>query len=144
MAAGRVRPAVWFCVVVAAFTGCSSDPPPPDVPNFADCGLPKADPAADASLFPEPLLLDDEAELARTEIERGRVIGALNVPLGVEAAFARFKDALAQTKFEILQEDNEGFEAELYVRRGKDLGSIQIRSSTCDNAVLVYLNLPEP
>lgn len=145
MAAGRVRAAAWLCFVLLAVTGCDSDRPAADTaPNFADCGLPKVDPDADASLLPRPLLLGGEAELARTEVEQGRVIGALNVPLGVEATFARLKTALDETEFEILQEDNEGFEAELYVGRGKDLGSLQIRGSTCDDAVVIYLNLPEP
>ena len=140
-----MRVAVWLCVLVIATSSCGSDPPAPDAGrDLAECGLPEPDPKADGSLFPEPLLLGGDAIVARTEVEQGRVIGALNVPLGVEATFERYKDALAETRYKILQEDNEGFEAELYVGQGKELGSLQIRGSTCDDAVVVYLNLPEP
>lgn len=144
MAAGAVRLAI--CVVLlVGLAGCASATPADDAaPDFASCGLPKADPKADESLIPEPLLLGGEAEVAKTVVEQGRVIGALNVPHTVGEAFTRYKEALAETELEILQEDNEGFEAELYLKQGKELGSLQIRSSTCEDAVVVYLNLPKP
>ncbi len=144
MAAGAVRLAI--CVVLlVGIAGCASEAPPDEAaPDFASCGLPKPDPKADPSLIPAPLLLGGEAEVAKTVLEQGRVIGALNVPHTVGEAFTRYKKALAQTELEILQEDNEGFEAELYLKQGKELGSLQIRSSTCDHAVVVYLNLPAP
>ena len=144
MAARAVR-LVACALAVVALAGCGSDAPAEDAPpDFASCGLPEPDPKADASLIPEPLLLGGEAEVAKTVVEEGRVIGALNVPYPVGEAFTRYKEALGKTELEILQEDNEGFEAELYLKEGKELGSLQIRSSTCDTAVVVYLNLPAP
>lgn len=134
---------VWLLVVTGAFAACDRDKPPPDAPpDFTDCGLPKRHPKADGALIPAPLLLGGAAEVARTEVQQGRVIAALNVPYGVGEAFGLYKKALKQADLDVLQEDNEGFEAELYLQSGKELGSLQIRSSTCDDAVIVYLNLP--
>lgn len=134
-----------LCLVASLLAGCGSDAPDQDAaPDLTQCGLPEVDPKADASLIPAALLLDGKAEVAKTVIEQGRVIAALNVPYPVETAFVRYKEALEETDLEILQEDNEGFEAELYLKQGKELGSLQIRSSTCDEAVVVYLNLPKP
>ena len=107
-----------------------------------ECGLIEVDPAADPERIPSPLLLDGEAALATTQMKQGRVLAALNVQLSVDDSFAAYKKALAQAEIDILQEDNEGFEAELYVGDGKELGSVVIRRSVCDDAVVVYLNLP--
>lgn len=132
-------------MVVMALAGCGSDASGGhEPPDFSECGLPEPDPGTDASLVPAPLLLGGDAEVAKTVVEEGRVIGALNVPLTVQEAFVAYKRALKRTDLEVLQEDNEGFEAELYLQEGSELGSLQIRSSTCDDAVIVYLNLPEP
>ena len=134
-----------ICFLAVSVSACGSDAPAENAPrDLSDCGLPEKDPKADPSLVPEALLLGGKAEVAKTVVEQGRVIGALNVPFPVETAFVRYKEALKDTELEILQEDNEGFEAELYLKQGKELGSLQIRSSTCDDAVVVYLNLPKP
>ena len=107
-----------------------------------ECGLIEVDPAADPERIPPPLLLDGEATLATTQMKQGRVLAALNVQLTVDDSFAIYKKALAEAGIDVLQEDNEGFEAELYVGDGKQLGSVVIRRSVCDDAVVVYLNLP--
>jgi hypothetical protein len=91
---------------------------------------------------PEAYLLGGEVEVNRTEIEQGRLIAGLSVPYSVNDAFPLFKKAVSETTFEVLQEDNEGFEAEIYIRDGKELGSLQIRSSKCEDVTIAYLNLP--
>lgn len=122
---------------------CSSDEPTVEAaPDFQKCGLPAPDPRADADLVPAPYLLGGEAKVNKTDVTKGRVIAALAVPHSVNESFVLYKEAIGQTPFQILQEDNEGFEAELYLQQGDQLGSLQIRSSTCDDAVIVYLNLP--
>ncbi len=139
-----MRAVVWVLVVAAVFPACGGDKAPEDAPpNFSECGLPKRDPKSDRSLIPAPLLLEG-VQVAKTQVEQGRVIAALNAPYSVQEAYGRYKKALPRTEFDVLQEDNEGFEAELYLQSGKELGSMQIRSSTCEDAVIVYLNLPTP
>lgn len=122
--------------------GCSQGAGGTPEAGPSDCGLLDVDPAADPGKIPEPLLLGDEVEVATTEIVQGRLLVALNVGLSVDDSFAAYKKALGEAELEILQEDNEGFEAELYVGAGKELGSVVIRRSVCDDAVVVYLNLP--
>ncbi len=130
-------------LVFLALAGCESEEPkaggPPD---YEACGLPGIHPKADPDKVPEPYLLEGKAQVSRTEVEQGRLIASLSVPFSVNDAFPLFKEAISQTTFEVLQEDNEGFEAEIYLRDGKQLGSLQIRSSTCANVTIAYLNLP--
>ena len=138
-----MRSQVALLLLLLALPGCESEEPkaagPPD---YEACGLPGVHPKTDPNKVPEPYLLDGKAEVSRTEVEEGRLIASLSVPYSVNEAFPRFKAAVSETSFEVLQEDNEGFEAELYLRDGKRLGSLQIRSSTCSNVTIAYLNLP--
>ena len=131
----------WLVICSAA---CSSEEPAEKAEiDLAECGLPEPTPGADASLIPNPFLLGGEAEVIQVEVEEGRVIGGLGLRLNVDRSFDRYKTAIPEASYELLQEDNEHFEAELYIKKGKELGSIQIRGSTCPDAVIVYLNLPK-
>lgn len=132
-----------LALVLVLVAGCASEEARPQgPPDFEACGLPGIHPKTDPDKVPEAYLLGGQAEVSRTEVAQGRLIASLSVPYSVADALPRFKKALAQTSFEVLQEDNEGFEAELYLRDGKKLGSLQIRSSTCEDVTIAYLNLP--
>lgn len=139
----RTRLLALTVALLALPGGCARDEPTVEAaPDFQKCGLPAPDPRADAELVPAAYLLGGEAKVNKTDVTKGRVIAALAVPHSVNESFVLYKEAIGQTSFQILQEDNEGFEAELYLQQGDQLGSLQIRSSTCDDAVIVYLNLP--
>ena len=130
-------------VLTVSSLACASEDPPEEEPvDLTECGLPKPHADADAGLIPDPFLLDGQAELIQVEVEEGRVIGGLGLRLNVDRAFDLYKEAIPEASYELLQEDNEHFEAELYIKKGKELGSLQIRGSTCPDAVIVYLNLP--
>ncbi|MDQ3958684.1 MAG: hypothetical protein M3273_10220 [Actinomycetota bacterium] len=107
----------------------------------ADCGLPSPDPAARAGLIPAPFLLDGEALVATASRRKGGVTGVLNIRLSVADAFPIYKKAIRRAGFELVGEDNEGFEAELYMKRGKELGALQIRTSLCEDAAVVFVNI---
>jgi hypothetical protein len=107
----------------------------------ADCGLPTPDPAARADLIPGPFLLGGDAEVATAGRRKGGVTGVLNLSMSVQDAFPLYKKAIARAGFELVGEDNEGFEAELYMKRGKELGSLQIRTSVCEDASVVFVNV---
>jgi hypothetical protein len=79
--------------------------------------------------------------VATAATRRGGVTGVLNIQMSVQDAFPVYKKAVAQAGFELVAEDNEGFEAELYLRRGKELGSLQIRTSVCEDAAVVFVNV---
>jgi hypothetical protein len=65
----------------------------------------------------------------------------LNIRMSVQDALPLYKRAIARAGFELVGEDNEGFEAELYLKRGKELGSLQIRTSVCSDASVVFVNV---
>lgn len=130
-------------VLTVSSLACASDDPPEEAAvDLIECGLPTPDEDANGGLIPAPFLQDGRAEVIQVEVEEGRVIAGLGLRLDVDRAFDLYKAAIPEASFELLQEDNEGFEAELYIKKGKELGSIQIRSSACPDAVIVYLNLP--
>lgn len=64
----------------------------------------------------------------------------MNVPLSVQEAFDFYRKAVKEAGYESISVDNEGFEAELYLRRKKHLAAIQIRTSTCEDRAIVFIN----
>jgi hypothetical protein len=132
----RARAIVLFLVLAcAACTNSNGDMEP-----RRDCGLFPIDPKADASVVPEPFLLEG-MEVAKSIKNKKRLTVAMNNPRSVQESFPLFKRAVSDAGFELVGEDNEGFEAELYMRRGSTLGQIQIRMSPCPDATGVYLIL---
>ena len=107
----------------------------------ADCGVPTPDPAAQAELIPEPFLLDGDAAVASAGRRRGGVTAVLSVPLSVQDALPRYRKAVREGGFEVVSQDNEGFEAEVYLKQGKQLGAIQIRRTLCDDVSIVFVNV---
>ncbi len=65
----------------------------------------------------------------------------INIELGVQDALETYHSIVLEHGFEIIQEDNEGFEAEIYLRNKKHLAAIQIRRSQCDDASVLFVNL---
>lgn len=123
-------------VVAPACSGKGSAAPP-------DCGLPSPDPKARADLIPPEFLLDGRAEVATAGRRKGGVTAALNIRLSVQDALPLYRKAVARGGFEIVGEDNEGFEAEVYIRQGERLGQVQIRRSLCEDASVVFVNVVE-
>lgn len=106
-----------------------------------ECGFPSSDPAARAELIPEELLLDGEAQVSSAGRRKGGVTAALRVQLSVQDALPLYKQAVTDAGFDIVGGDNEGFEAEVYIKKGKELGQVQIRRSLCADASVVFVNL---
>jgi hypothetical protein len=108
-------------------------------PAVVDCGLPSRGPNVDDSLVPD-LYIPDEAELTRAQAERGGFLAQINIELGVQDALRYYRQAVEDAGYEIIQRDNEGFEAELYLRKGEMLAAVQIRTSKCDDESIVFVN----
>lgn len=130
-------------VAVLLFGGvaCNREGGPPAVP--ADCGVPSPDPRARAELVPEPLLLEGDADVASAGRRKGGVTAVLSVDLGVQDALPVYRKAVRAAGFDVVSEDNEGFEAEVYLKQGKRLGAIQIRRTLCDDVSIVFVNIVE-
>ena len=90
--------------------------------------------------MPEPFLLEG-IQLVRVHATKQRLSVALNSPRSVTRNFGLSKTAAEEAGFEIVGEDNEIFEAEIYLQRGDELGSIQIRKSLCPEATVVFINI---
>lgn len=127
-----------MCMLLVACSGEPTENPPG---LSGTCGLPTPDPDAerDDSLVPR-FMLPEGADIAKSEAERGGFITAINVPLSVQEAFDYYVPTVKKNDYEVIQTDNEGFEAELYLRRGKKLAAIQIRMSKCDDRSIVFVN----
>ena len=107
------------------------------------CGLPTPRPSLDRALVPEELRLDG-TDILIAEKHSDGVNAALGAPWGVQEALGRYRKAVRAVGFEIVTEDNEGFEAEIYLRRKKVLGFVQIRRSVCDDVSIVYFRTARP
>ena len=128
-----------MALVLLAGAACNRGGGGSDVP--ADCGVPAPDPASRPELIPAPFLLDGDAEVASAGRRRGGVTAVLSVDLSVQDALPLYRKAIARAGFEVVGEDNEGFEAEVYLKRGKRLGAIQIRRTLCDDVSVVFVNI---
>ena len=127
-------------LILALLTACDDATPPDEREGLSGtCGLPTPEPDRDESLVPK-LFLPAGSEISNAQAERGGFIAAINVPLGVTPAFDYYGDAVEDGGYEVIQTDNEGFEAELYLRKGKHLAAVQIRTSTCDDRSIVFVN----
>jgi hypothetical protein len=136
----RLLAAVLAAALVAG--GCSEQAPVDDDPAIpAGCGLPTPDPGVDASVVAEVFLLGGDAEVTKTKKSKRGILAALNVPYSVSEAFSRYSDSVKEGGYEVVDDDFEGFEAELYLRKGDDLGAVQIRRSTCEGASVVFVNI---
>ena len=112
----------------------------PQIAAPVECGLPSPEPSIEAGLVPD-YFLPEGTELVRAQAERGGYLAMINIQSGVQDALETYHSIVSDNDFEIIQEDNEGFEAEIYLRRKKQLAAIQIRRSQCDDASVVFVNL---
>jgi len=125
-------------LVALALSACDGEPSSTGQP--VDCGLPSPEPGTDAKLIPD-YFLPEETELVRAQAERGGYLAMINVQFSVQDALETYQSIVSDNGFEIIQQDNEGFEAEIYLRKRKQLAAIQIRRSQCDDASVIFINL---
>lgn len=121
--------------------GCSGDSDTATETGIpSDCGLPTPSPGVHAELVPEYFVLEG-AEIAMVQRRRGGFVAAINLPYSVTPALGRYREVLRQQGYEELGIDNEGFEAEVFFRSGKQIGQVQIRSSVCEDATIGFVNV---
>ena len=108
-----------------------------DVP--AKCGLPTPGPNVKAELVPSEFMMDGGV-VFKAQKTKDRLTAAINNPHSVNESYLEYKKIVRQTDYALVGEDNEGFEAEIYLKKGDELGAIQIRVSRCPEATVVFLN----
>lgn len=138
MGAGLRAAAGLLCLLLAV-TACGGDQADPR----AQCALPSPDADADPSEVPPQFLLDGTATVRRVSEEDGLLVFALNLPYGVQEAFDRFKASLTPPRYQVVSEDNEGFEAELYLHDEQEgrLLAIQVRRPNCDEVSAAFVTI---
>lgn len=111
-----------------------------DGESFVACGLPTPEADVDTGLVDDVFLLAG-SQLTSATPDEGGFIAAINVPYSVAGALTRYRRAVGRAGFEELTVDNEGFEAEIYLRRKAQLAVVQIRTSTCADKSIAFVNL---
>jgi hypothetical protein len=104
-----------------------------------ECESPKA--AADISVLPEGIALQEYGTVVRARKKNG-FVGAQAVADGeVDKLYTPLLNLLKDGGYEIVGEDNEGFEAEIFFTRQASSGSLILRQGNCagsTNIILTY------
>ena len=134
----------WVAALLIAtivMSACTSEDKQKEAPKAISgtCGLPKVSKNVDPERVPEEFLLEG-GEIARTKDFRGRFIATINAPYQVTEAFKIYREQVADAGWRTIQEENEGFEAELYFATKEQLAAVQIRTSTCDRKIVVFVS----
>lgn len=129
------RVVAWvITAVVPVAAACSDGAGVQSVNTVAeDCGLRTATRAREGAV-PAPFL-PAGSELVDVRTPRiGGLSAVVNLAYSVEDAFEIYKAASKKAGFQITSVDFEGFEAEIWLRNAKELGSIVVRRSMCADA----------
>lgn len=129
--------------MLVSCSGPDGAPKPNPTKLSGTCGLPTPEPDRKEEIVPE-LFVPEGAEISNAQAERGGFVTAINVWMGVTEAQEYYEKAVKGAGYEIIQTDNEGFEAEIYLRKKGHLAAIQIRTSTCDDRSIVFVNEIDP
>ncbi|MGH2729109.1 MAG: hypothetical protein ACRDJI_00710 [Actinomycetota bacterium] len=125
--------------ILAACSGDGDDSGPQPIPTT--CGLPSpTSKEIDHSIVPDVFLLDGTGRLASVDPRRRGFTAVINVPYSVGEAFKLYGRKVVGAGYEVVGKDNEGFEAEIYLRVAKQIGAVTIRRSLCDDASVVFVN----
>jgi hypothetical protein len=125
--------------VLAACSGDGDASNPQAIPTT--CGLPSpTSPDLDHSIVPDVFLLDGTGRLVSVDSRRHGFTAVINVPYSVGEAFKLYGRKVVSAGYEVVGKDNEGFEAEIYLRIKKQIGAVTMRRSLCDDASVVFVN----
>lgn len=124
---------VFVCASLFGLVACSSD----DGGLAQDCESPEA--VSDLSALPEGIALDEYGTVVRARTKNG-FVGAQAVADGkVDKLYTPLLNLLKDGGYEIVGEDNEGFEAEIFFTRERNTGSLILRQGECAGATNIIL-----
>jgi hypothetical protein len=136
----RVLPAV--IAVLLAATACSDDGGGTGQPRAipTGCGLPTPEASVDEADVPA-LWVTEGAELASASRGKGRLVFGLNLPYPVVEVLRRYRAIVLEQGYTLVSVDNEVFEAEVFFEKGKRVGAVQIRRSSCEDASVAFVSV---
>jgi hypothetical protein len=132
------------CCLTAAMTGCGGAAAPraavtpaptasPDPALGALCDLPKIRPDADQAAVPPELRLPG-SQIASSRQTGSAVSATILFPLSLTKAYQDLLAAGPRAGYEILFNEFEGFEAEVYLRSDAGIAKFRLRPSRCPDA----------
>jgi len=96
-------------------------------------------------LLPEGLDLTEYGVLAEAESNRGFVTARVVSETQIVELYPPIARSLVDNGFEILSGDNEGFEAEIFFKRGRyEAGNLYMREGPCTDQVTLRLSVGRP
>ena len=104
------------------------------------CGLRKIAPDVKEKQVSEEFLLEG-VEIAKTRYFEDTFVATINAPYSVNDAYRAYLDQMKEAGWDIVTHETEGFEAEIYLSDAKRLASLQVRTSTCEEKVVVYVSV---
>ena len=139
-----MRRTLALIIAAGVLVACSGDgddagSDPQAIPTT--CGLPSpTSKDLHRSIVPDVFLLDGTGDLANVDPRRKGFTAVINIPYSVGEAFKLYGKGVVGAGYEVVGKDNEGFEAEIYLRHKRLIGAVQIRRSLCDDASVVFVN----
>lgn len=135
-----MKPAVAILAAALILGACGEDGSDDAFPEA--CMLPSPKPSVDLTLVKDEFVLPGSV-VRQVSNKEGLLVIALNVPFGVTDSLKRYKEQLDPPEYEVISEDNEGFEAELFLRNSKkgNLLAVQIRRPQCVEASAVFVQV---
>lgn len=107
------------------------------------CPLPP--PGGNEQLLPKGLELTEYGVLAEAGVSRGFVTARVVSDIQIVELYPPIARALVDNGFKILSGDNEGFEAEIFFKRGRnETGNIYMREGPCTDQVTLKLSVGLP
>lgn len=130
-------------VIAIVLGGCAGEEKKASEPGLSGtCGLRKVARDVDESRVSEEFLLEG-VEIARIEDLKDRFIATINAPYSVNEAYRTYLRQVKEAGWDIVTHETEGFEAEIYLTDPKRLVAVQLRTSTCEEKIVVYVSIVE-
>jgi hypothetical protein len=115
--------------------------PPPGAATAPACGPTIGETEADASLVPDIFLIGETPKVTRVIESQQGYSAAILLQIALDPALEEYRSIVKQAGYEILNEDYEGFEAEIYMREGADYVTLQLRETACEDETVAYLRV---